>query len=94
MIEIYTQDIENNNFKFITKDINKIINLLRVITYTNDDKDNTVPWNYNGLVIPREMFANNTKKRKIEIHQYEGTLQEIVKEVALEGYRTYGFTYL
>lgn len=82
IIEIYTQDIEADNFKFITKDISPIINLLRVIAYTNDIQNERIPWNYNGLAATREILCNDNGKKNIEIYQYEGTAQEVAKEIA------------
>ena len=81
IIEIYTQDTDTNHFKLITQDVTTIIDLLRVITYTNSFSEDIMPENYNGLAMVDEMLLTQIKKGTIEIYKYEGNLKEIVKKI-------------
>lgn len=81
MIEIYTQDIDTDQFKLITKDRNKVMNLLRMITYTNSSEDDIMPEHYRGLLDMREILRKDIKKGNIEIYQWEGKLEKIKQTI-------------
>lgn len=81
IIEIYAQDANTDGIKLITKDVNKIIDLLRVITYTNDTAYDIMPYLYNGLAPIKEWLGDDIKKGKIEVYKLEGSLQEITKKI-------------
>lgn len=79
IIEIYTQEVDTYNCKLITKDTNKIIDLLRVITYINSPEDDIISENYIGLVSIKEVILNEQEKNNIEIYKCKGSLQEITQ---------------
>jgi hypothetical protein len=93
MIEIYAQNVETNHFKFITEDVNKIINLLRIITYTNDTDDDVfseIPYREIDLKYMMEQVNNligikNIQEEAntgiIEIYQCSGKLHEIEEKI-------------
>ena len=74
IIEIYTQNVKSNNIKFITKDINKIINLISVIIFQHGNID--YDW---GYVIQEEKIID----KNIKIYKLQGNMQEIEQQIKL-----------
>lgn len=76
VIEIYTEDIETSNIKLITKNKDKIIDLLRVIIY-----DEFLSFFYYNLGSIRECLQRFLVDNRIEIQKYKGSVQEVVQKL-------------
>ena len=77
-IEIYIIDTSRSDTKLITDDIDKIINLLRVMTY--DDTTTTINTHiYYGYLNP--CLEEFVKDKSIEIEIYKGTVKQIKKQI-------------
>lgn len=77
IIEIYKQDTNTYNPKLITKDIEKIMDLMRIVTYNNKSKN---------TFILDELFdikrcLKLSKTKNIEIYKCEGTIKEVKQKI-------------
>ena len=79
IIEIYKQDIDTYNPKLIIADIEKIFDLLRIVTYDNNFKKVLIrdDYLYNIKYLLREPKVEN----KIEIHKCKGNIKEVKQQI-------------
>lgn len=77
-IEIYNIDTNISNTKLITDDIDKTINLLRVMTYNDTTTTINTHIYYTYLNLHLEEFVKN---KNIEIEIYKGTVKQIKKQI-------------
>lgn len=77
-IEVYSIDTNINNAKLITKDVDKIINFLRVMTYNDTTTMINTYIRHGYLKNCLEEFVEN---KNIEIKIYKGTVKEIKKQI-------------
>lgn len=79
ILEIYTEETNTNNCKLITKDINKMLDLLKIVAYSTS-MDCIMPEQYlyseMKNFILREKQSNN-----IEIYKCKGKLENIAKKI-------------
>lgn len=79
IIEIYKQNTSTYNPTLITEDTEKIIDLLRIITYDNNSK--------NALIIDGDLYQikfllkETRVENKIEIHKCKGNIKEIKQQI-------------
>ncbi len=77
-IEIYNIDTNISNTKLITDDIDKTINLLRVMTYNDTTTTINTHIYYTYLNLHLKEFVKN---KNIEIEIYKGTVKNIKKQI-------------
>ena len=69
IIEIYKEDIDTKNVKFIFKNENEIINLLRIITYTTAGDTGLTEDNLNDIM--ELLWKNNMENKNLKIKTFK-----------------------
>ena len=72
-LEIYTQDLETNNCKIITKDKNEIFGLLQLITYVTFSL-------FDGLNYITYLLKDRIKNKQIKLYKFHGKINDIIEQ--------------